>query len=77
MTDRPAQSNAPRNAAQFTALQSHYESQLKEIIAAMNLRRWLVEKTIGTNLTLTDLESLHTFIIKPALTGIDPPKGDE
>jgi hypothetical protein len=68
---------------QLSSIHSHYESQLSKIVSSMNLRKWIVEKMIGTPVMLGSpaellvrLEDLHAFIIKPSLEGIPPPPGD-
>ena len=80
-----AQSPQPRNAAQLAAVKSHYESQLREILSQLNLRKWLVERMIEKLSVKGDFsidefikgaERLHDFIVLPALKGIDPPKSD-
>ena len=65
----------PLTTPQLTALHTHYESQLREIISSMNLRRWLVERMIEKLSAKGDFsidefikgaERLHDFIVAPA-----------
>lgn len=71
------------NAAAYAALQKHYQSQLSKIVEGMNLRKWLVEKTIEagrmppTSTSIEDLERLHAFIIEPSTNGLTPPESQE
>lgn len=67
-------SQPPLTSPQLTQIQSHYESQLQQIVSGMNLRKWLVEKWLGTSCSIEDLERLHAFITKPATEGLNPPK---
>lgn len=77
MSESQAQSPS-LNSAQRSALQSHYESQLREIVSALQLRKWLVEqllsKPIGATGTADDFlataERLHAFIVDPALRSL-------
>jgi hypothetical protein len=68
-----SESQSPRNAAQLSAIQSHYESQVRKVIDSLNLRKWLVEK-FGDKLKINELESLHAFITHPSTEGIAPPR---
>jgi hypothetical protein len=70
----PSQSPTPLTSPQLTSLHQHYQSQLSQIVSGMNLRKWLVEKTIGQPITIEQLEDLHAFIIKPATDGLKPPE---
>lgn len=65
----------PRNAAQLTQIQAHYEKQIEQVIAGLNLRRWLVERMIEKMPILDGFsvvefvdtaERLHAFIVAPA-----------
>ena len=71
-----------RNAAQLTQLQSHYESQLQQIVSAMTLRKWLIERMIDKMAVtgtfdvvglLHAANELHDFITTPATDGLKPP----
>lgn len=72
---------SPLNAAQVAQIRAHYEAQLQQIVAALNLRRWLVEKVIEKLPIVPDtdsmsemLDKLHTFIVAPAIDGLKPPE---
>ena len=73
MADDPrtlSQGNA-LNSAQRSALQSHYESQVREIVSALQLRKWVVEKLIekstiavpNAEAFLVLADRVHTFIV--------------
>lgn len=64
----------PLNSAQLAAIRAQYESQLREAIAGLHLRRWLVEKMLEKTSTTADVKELltvaaelHAFIVEPAL----------
>lgn len=67
------------NAAQFAKLKSDYDSALREVIAAMQLRKWLVGEILthvsvsGPDELLAIAEKLHTFITAPASKPIGSP----
>ena len=67
---------APLTSPQFQSLNLHYQSQLSQIVSSLNLRRWLVEKTIGHGYSVEDLEKLHAFITHPTST-LTPPESQE
>jgi hypothetical protein len=75
----PPANTSPLNSAQLSQLQSHYESQLQQVMASLNLRKWLVERilekvTVGNvDEFVTIAEKLHSFIIAPAASPLDPP----
>jgi hypothetical protein len=72
----------PLTTAQLASLQTRYESQVSQIVEAMKLRRWLVERLIEklsmTTYSVPDLielaGQLHDFIIQPTQAAIHPPK---